>query len=59
MSRLRVHGFAISFEGFGADPDQSLENPLGIGGIGLHEWAFATRTLPPDVRAGGRLDRRR
>jgi dihydrofolate reductase len=45
MSRLRVHGFAISLDGFGAGPDQSLENPLGIGGMGLHEWAFATRTF--------------
>jgi dihydrofolate reductase len=45
MSRLRVHGFAISLDGYGAGPDQSLENPLGIGGMGLHEWAFATRTF--------------
>jgi dihydrofolate reductase len=45
MSRLRVHGFAISADGYGAGPDQSLENPLGVGGMGLHEWAFATRTF--------------
>lgn len=45
MSKLRVHGFAISVDGYGAGPDQSLENPLGVGGMGLHEWAFATRTL--------------
>jgi dihydrofolate reductase len=45
MSRLRVHGFAISLDGYGAGPDQSLENPLGVGGMGLHEWAFATRTF--------------
>jgi dihydrofolate reductase len=45
MPRLRVHGFAISLDGYGAGPDQSLENPLGIGGMGLHEWAFATRTF--------------
>jgi dihydrofolate reductase len=45
MTRLRVHGFAISLDGYGAGPDQSLENPLGIGGMGLHEWAFATRTF--------------
>jgi dihydrofolate reductase len=45
LTRLRVHGFAISLDGFGAGPDQSLDNPLGVGGMGLHEWAFATRTF--------------
>jgi dihydrofolate reductase len=41
--RLRVHNFSVSVDGFGAGPDQSLENPLGIGGPSLHEWVFATR----------------
>lgn len=45
MSRLRVESFSISLDGFGAGPDQSLENPLGIGGQGLHEWAFTTDTF--------------
>jgi len=45
MSKLRVHGFAVSADGFGAGPQQSLENPLGVGGKALHEWAFATRTF--------------
>ena len=45
MSRLRVSSFAISLDGYGAGPDQSLENPLGVGGVALHEWAFATRTF--------------
>ena len=45
MSRLRVHSFAISIDGYGAGPNQSLENPLGVGGVALHEWAFATRTI--------------
>jgi dihydrofolate reductase len=45
MSRLRVHCFALSLDGYGAGPDQSLENPLGAGGLALHEWAFATRTF--------------
>jgi dihydrofolate reductase len=43
--RLRVHCFAISLDGYGAGPDQSLDNPLGVGGLALHEWAFATRTF--------------
>jgi len=43
MSRLRVNSFAVSLDGYGAGPDQSLENPLGVGGMALHDWAFATR----------------
>ena len=45
MSRLRVQSFSVSIDGFGAGPDQSLENPMGIGGTGLHQWAFGTRTF--------------
>lgn len=35
MSRLRVHSFSISIDGFGAGPDQDLENPLGVAGLKL------------------------
>jgi len=45
MSRLRVCCFSISLDGFGAGPDQSLDNPLGRGGLGLHDWIFPTRTF--------------
>jgi dihydrofolate reductase len=45
MSRLRVASFSISLDGYGAGPDQDLANPLGVGGMGLHQWAFATRTF--------------
>jgi dihydrofolate reductase len=44
-SRLRVNNFSISIDGYGAGPKQSLENPLGEGGVALHEWIFATRTF--------------
>lgn len=37
MSKLRFR-ISMSLDGFVAGPDQSLENPLGIGGEGLHEW---------------------
>jgi len=43
MPKLRVHNFAISVDGYGAGPLQSLDNPLGVGGPRLHEWVFATR----------------
>lgn len=43
MPKLRVHNFAISFDGYGAGPSQDLDNPLGVGGLRVHEWIFATR----------------
>ena len=43
MQKLRVHNFAISLDGYGAGPDQDVDNPLGVGGPGLHEWVFKTR----------------
>jgi dihydrofolate reductase len=43
MPKLRVHNFAISLDGYAAGPNQSLDNPLGVGGTGLHEWVFQTR----------------
>ena len=45
MPKLRVHAFAISIDGYGAGPNQDLANPLGVGGVALHEWAFATQTF--------------
>ncbi len=45
MSRLKVLAFALSIDGFGAGPDQSLQNPLGVGGMGLHPWMLHTRTF--------------
>lgn len=39
-----MHNISVSLDGYAAGPDQSVDNPLGVGGEGLHEWAFATRT---------------
>lgn len=44
MSKLRVHSFSISIDGYGAGPSQDLENPLGVGGPELFDWFFHTRT---------------
>jgi dihydrofolate reductase len=41
MSLVRCQ-ISISIDGFIAGPNQSLENPIGEGGLRLHEWAFAT-----------------
>jgi dihydrofolate reductase len=43
MPKLRVHNFAISIDGYAAGPGQDIDNPLGVGGLRLHEWVFATR----------------
>jgi dihydrofolate reductase len=40
MGRLRF-GITVSLDGYVAGPHQSVENPLGVGGGALHEWAFA------------------
>jgi dihydrofolate reductase len=43
MSKLRVASFGLSIDGFGAGPDQDLQNPLGVGGLTLMDWVFHTR----------------
>lgn len=50
MSKLRVASFSISLDGYGAGPDQSKENPLGVGGESLHEWVFRTETFQKKVQ---------
>jgi dihydrofolate reductase len=45
MPKVSVRSFSVSLDGFGAGPSQSLNNPLGMNGMGLHEWAFKTRTF--------------
>ena len=44
-TKVRVEGFTISLDGFGAGPDQRLDNPLGVGGTQLHGWLIGTRTF--------------
>lgn len=45
MSKVRVASFSVSIDGFGAGPDQSLQDPLGVGGMELHQWVFPTATF--------------
>ena len=45
MSKLRVNGFGISIDGHGAGADQALANPMGVGGMALHEWVLGTKTF--------------
>jgi dihydrofolate reductase len=42
MTKLKF-SLSMSLDGLIAGPNQSRENPLGEGGLALHEWAFAAR----------------
>lgn len=44
MPKVCVYSFSVSEDGFGAAPDQDLQNPIGVGGMALHQWIFATKT---------------
>ncbi|HSM91268.1 MAG TPA: dihydrofolate reductase family protein [Anaeromyxobacteraceae bacterium] len=45
MAKVRVSAIGISIDGFCAGPDQSLENPMGVGGMALHQWVLGTRSF--------------
>jgi dihydrofolate reductase len=51
MTRVRVHNFSISLDGYGAGPRQTREEPLGAGGEALHDWFIPTDTFQ---RMGGK-----
>jgi dihydrofolate reductase len=53
MGRVRVSSFSISLDGFGAGPDQTLEQPLGRGGFSLHQWLYDTKTFHEITGADG------
>ncbi|MCL4181486.1 MAG: dihydrofolate reductase family protein [Verrucomicrobia bacterium] len=52
MSKLRVHCFGVSLDGFGAGPNQDINNPLGVGGEDLHQWVIQPRTFQRIQGAG-------
>src|SRR5580698_5021749 len=56
MTKVRVAGFTISLDGFGAGPEQSHENPLGKRGRELHEWMFGTRMFRTMIGKDGGSD---
>src|SRR5215208_3486395 len=53
MGRVRVAGFGVSLDGFGAGPEQSLQDPLGKRGTELHSWFFGTKTFKAMFGDGG------
>ncbi|MGZ5987214.1 MAG: dihydrofolate reductase family protein [Caulobacteraceae bacterium] len=56
MGKVRVAGFGVSIDGFGAGPDQSLEHPLGKGGRDLHNWLYPTRYFRSMIGEEGGTD---
>ena len=56
MSRLRLR-ISMSLDGYVAGPNQSVEHPLGEGGMKLHEWAFPLAAWrAPHGLAGGEVN---
>ena len=53
MSKLRVNCFGVSLDGYGAGPNQDLQNPLGVGGDKLFQWFFPTATFQKMRGASG------
>jgi dihydrofolate reductase len=53
MSRLLVRSFTISLDGYGAGPNQTQTEPLGVGGEEIHDWLVNTRTFKRLVRGEG------
>ena len=45
MTKVKVCAFSISLDGYGAGPDQNLDNPLGKRGEELHTWFFPTKVF--------------
>ena len=45
MSRVRVHNFSVSLDGFCTGEGQSLDAPFGHAGQRLHQWFFPTRSF--------------
>lgn len=48
-SKLLVRCFSISLDGYGAGPSQDRDNPVGAGGMALHQWLVATKTFQTTV----------
>jgi dihydrofolate reductase len=53
MSRVRVHNFSISLDGFGTGEGLTFDAPFGHAGERLHEWMFATRFGRPMLGQSG------
>ncbi len=55
MPKVQVSAFSVSLDGFGAGPEQTLEDPLGKRGKELHQWFFDTKTFRAMIGQSGGL----
>jgi dihydrofolate reductase len=55
MSKVRVACFTVSLDGFAAGPNQDLQNPLGVGGFGLHRWLVGTQSFKDQHGGAGEI----
>ncbi|HLY07029.1 MAG TPA: dihydrofolate reductase family protein [Rhizomicrobium sp.] len=53
MAKLRVACFGVSVDGYGAGPNQDIDNPLGVDGTALFSWFFPTQTFGRMLGKGG------
>lgn len=53
MTKVRVDGFTVSLDGYGAGPGQTLEAPMGARGGGLHGWLRNTKTFQTMIGGEG------
>ncbi len=53
MSRLRVHNFVVTLDGFATGDDQSLEAPFGTAQTEMVPWFGRAHVWRPEFRAGG------
>ena len=56
MATVQVRGFSVSLDGFGAGPEQGINDPLGKRGMELHQWFFGTKTFRAMRGEGGGSD---
>ena len=56
MPKVRVRGFSVSLDGFGAGPEQGINDPLGKRGKELFQWFFGTKTFRAMHGEGGGSD---
>jgi dihydrofolate reductase len=53
MSKVKVIGFSVSLDGFGAGINQNIDNPLGTKGQELHTWMYPTKTFQKMIGKDG------
>ena len=53
MGKVRVAGFSVSVDGYGAGPEQSLQDPLGKRGEELHDWIIKSHFFKEMIGADG------